>query len=131
MSASLSSSRLPAFLCSRGGTAEKLAAGVGAEHGRGMSFHAPSMAAACVVCGSTDARALCTTRLASGEEVVVCGTHELMHRRSRSVAASTSELAEIVRDRRDVRERRRDDPDELGAQLIAAFRTERRRTPRR
>lgn len=96
-----------------------------------MSFHAPSVAAACVVCGATDTRALCTTRLAGGEDVVVCGTHELMHRRARSVAASVAELGEIVRDRRLRDERRRDEPDELGAQLIAAFRTERRRTPRR
>jgi hypothetical protein len=96
-----------------------------------MSFHAPLSAAACVVCGSTDTRALCTTRLAGGEDVVVCGTHELMHRRSRSVAASVIELGEIVRDRRLRDERRSDGQDELGAQLSAAFRAERRRIARR
>ena len=90
-----------------------------------MSFRAPSNGSRCAICGQTDARALCTTRLSSGDVVVVCGTHELMHRRSRKVAANVSELGELVRDRRST-ERRHDDIDELGAQLSAAFRSERR-----
>lgn len=96
-----------------------------------MSFHAPLTAAACVVCGSTDARGLCTTRLAGGEEIVVCGTHELMHRRSRALARSAAELGALVSDRRMRDERRRDEPDELGARLVAAFCSDRRQTPRR
>ena len=91
-----------------------------------MSFRAPSIGSHCAVCGQTDARALCTTRLSNGDIVVVCGTHELMHRRSRRIAGNVSELTELVRDRRARDERRREEMDELGAQLSAAFRSERR-----
>jgi hypothetical protein len=76
----------------------------------------------CVVCGHTDERALVTTRLARGEVVVVCGTHELMHRRSKRKAQSTRELKAMLRDRRDTK-RRHPIPDELGARLIDAFST--------
>lgn len=96
-----------------------------------MSFHAPLVAASCIVCGSTDERGLCTTRLAGGEEVVVCGTHELMHRRSRALATSPGELRIIVSERRLRNERRHEQPDELGGRLVAAFCAERRRNPRR
>ena len=74
----------------------------------------------CVVCGESDARALCTTRLSRGDVVVVCGTHELMHRRSERKAESAAELRAMLRDRRESR-RRRPIPDELGARLIEAF----------
>ncbi len=91
-----------------------------------MSFRAPSIGSSCSVCGQTDVRALCTTRLSNGDVVVVCGTHELMHRRSRKIAANVRELDELVCDRRAHADRRREEIDELGAQLSAAFRSERR-----
>jgi len=74
----------------------------------------------CVVCGQSDARALSTTRLSRGDVVVVCGTHELMHRRQERKAATERELRAMLRDRRESR-RRRPIPDELGARLIEAF----------
>jgi hypothetical protein len=101
---------------------------------RAMSFRGPESASTkepiCVVCGQSDKRALCTTRLSTGETVVVCGTHELMHRRARTVAASVRDLAALVRDRRN-KHRRVEQIDELGARLASAFRPERRKTDRR
>ena len=75
----------------------------------------------CAVCGENDERALCTTRLSRGDIVVVCGTHELMHRRAERKAETASELRGMLRDRREPRTRRRPIPDELGARLIEAF----------
>jgi hypothetical protein len=77
----------------------------------------------CAVCGENDERALCTTRLSRGDIVVVCGTHELMHRRAERKADTASELRAMLRDRREPRTRRRPIPDELGARLIEAFST--------
>jgi hypothetical protein len=102
-----------------------------------MSFQVPTSPAACVVCGTSDARALCTTRLEGGELVVVCGTHELMHRRGPRVARSVDELKGLVRERRRRAERRlQGTGDELGLQLTEAFAgarrkaaSDRRRTP--
>ena len=74
----------------------------------------------CAVCGETDARALCTTRLSRGDIVVVCGTHELMHRREERKAETESQLRAMLRNRRESR-RRLPTPDELGAKLIEAF----------
>jgi hypothetical protein len=79
----------------------------------------------CAICGQADLRALSTTRLARGEVVVVCGTHELMHRRSGRTAESLSDLQAMVRDRREAR-RRYPIADELGARLMEAFSTNRR-----
>jgi hypothetical protein len=76
----------------------------------------------CAVCGCTDARGLCTTRLSRGDIVVVCGTHELMHRRAERKAESVRELRSMMRDRRETK-RRLPIPDELGARLIEAFGT--------
>ena len=80
----------------------------------------PEQLGNCVVCGEMDARALCTTRLSRGDVVVVCGTHELMHRRAERKAETAGELRAMLRDRRETR-RRRPIPDELGARLIEAF----------
>src|SRR5260221_11861925 len=91
-----------------------------------MSFRAPTNGSCCSVCGQTDVRALCTTRLSNGDVVVVCGTHELMHRRSRTLAATVGELTEIVRDRRARGRRIPQEGDDVAAQLSAAFRSERR-----
>jgi hypothetical protein len=74
----------------------------------------------CVVCGEIDARALSTTRLSRGDIVVVCGTHELMHRRAARKADTATELRSMLRNRRDTK-RRQPIPDELGARLIEAF----------
>jgi hypothetical protein len=84
----------------------------------------------CCVCGESDRRALVAVALAGGTRTTLCGTHELMHRRSGGVARSESELRELLRDRRGRRERRLEG-DELGAALTAAFRAERRAADRR
>jgi hypothetical protein len=80
----------------------------------------------CVVCGERDERALSTLKLGEdGARVVVCGSHDLVYRRSGQLANSVDELREIARDRRE-RAPRRDEGDELGAQLVAAFAPDRR-----
>jgi hypothetical protein len=79
----------------------------------------------CVVCGERDERSLSTLKLGEGARVVVCGSHDLIYRRSGKVARDVDELRAIVRDRRE-RALRRDDGDELGAQLSAAFSPDRR-----
>lgn len=81
----------------------------------------------CIVCGHFDSRALSTTRLANGEVVVVCGTHELMHRRAESPARSTAELRRMLTERRRG-SRRGIDGDELGMRLSEAFATSERRS---
>ena len=79
----------------------------------------------CVVCAERDERALSTLKLGAGTRVVVCGSHDLIYRRSGQVAFSVEELRTITRDRRQ-RSVRRDPGDELGAQLTSAFSQERR-----
>ncbi len=75
---------------------------------------------------------LVEVRLVAGTDVTLCGSHALMHRRSREQAKSVAELRAILRDRRAARERRGDDDprlgeiDELGLELSAAFAGERR-----
>ncbi len=89
---------------------------------------APSIHGSCCVCRERDARALTTTRLANGEVVVVCGNHELMHRRQESPAKSEAELRSSLRQRRTA-SRRGEGGDELGMRLSEAFSpVERRRT---
>lgn len=80
----------------------------------------------CVVCGHFDARALTTTRLANGEVVIVCGTHELIHRRAESPAKSTADLRRMLTERRRG-SRRGIDGDELGMRLSEAFASSDRR----
>jgi hypothetical protein len=79
----------------------------------------------CVVCGHRDERALTTIMLASGIRVTLCGTHDLVYRRSGQLAYTVDELSDITRERRE-RLPRRDDGDELGQQLSAAFAPNRR-----
>ncbi|HEY2509764.1 MAG TPA: hypothetical protein VGI39_02880 [Polyangiaceae bacterium] len=80
----------------------------------------------CVVCGERDERALSTLKLADdGGRVVICGSHDLVYRRSGQIATDVEQLRAIVRDRRE-RLPRRDEGDELGAQLVAAFSPQRR-----
>jgi hypothetical protein len=63
--------------------------------------------------------------LASGIRVVVCGSHDLVYRRSGHLAFTVDELRDISRDRRE-RAPRREEGDELGEQLISAFAPRRR-----
>jgi hypothetical protein len=74
----------------------------------------------CVVCGLADARALTTTTLGDGTEVVVCGSHELAHRRAGLSARTTAELANLAAERRR-RHRRVPPADELAGMLSEAF----------
>ncbi len=84
-----------------------------------------SYASGCTVCGSQDSRALTTTRIGTGDLVVVCGTHELMHTRAGRVAGTVTELRAMLKDRRLGRDRRTRG-DELGAALESAFSPHRR-----
>ncbi len=81
----------------------------------------------CVVCGVSDSRVLTTTRLAAGELVVVCGSHELAHRRAHveSPVRTVTQLRALVGDRRTDRERRTEG-DELALHLQLAFSSDRR-----
>jgi hypothetical protein len=79
----------------------------------------------CVVCGERDERALSTLKLIDGTRVFVCGSHDLIYRRSGQTASTVEELREIAADRRE-HSARRDAGDELGSQLSAAFANDRR-----
>lgn len=80
----------------------------------------------CVVCGERDERALSTLKLIDGTRVFVCGSHDLIYRRSGQTASTVEELCSIARDRRE-HSARRDPGDELGAQLTSAFSANERR----
>jgi hypothetical protein len=84
----------------------------------------------CVVCGEHDERSLSTLMLGDGTRVVVCGSHDLVYRRSGELACSVEELRQITRDRRE-RAPRRDVGDELGEKLLSAFAPNRRTADRR
>jgi hypothetical protein len=86
----------------------------------------------CVVCGLSDARALLDVDLAGDPCITLCGSHELMHRRSGWKARTVAELRSAFGDRRSTD--RRGIPgevDELAEKLTAAFTRERRTTSRR
>ena len=84
----------------------------------------------CCVCGVHDARALVDVVLLGGAQATLCGSHALMHRRSRAQPRSESELRSLVNERRRRRDRR-GVGDELAAALASAFRGERRGQNRR
>ena len=84
----------------------------------------------CCVCGERDTRALVEVYLLGGKHATLCGTHALMHRRSRVPLHSESELRNVLADRRSRRDRRKDG-DELGAALVSAFSGEKRERDRR
>jgi hypothetical protein len=88
------------------------------------------LGSSCCVCGSRDARALVEVVLVGGSRATLCGSHALMHRRSREQARSVSALRELFHDRRG-RHERRGEADELGAALTAAFNGDRRENSRR
>ncbi len=80
----------------------------------------------------SDARGLIEVELASEPCVALCGTHELMHRRSGWKAATVAELRMAFGNRRSTE--RRGGPgeiDELAEKLTAAFTRDRRSTSRR
>ncbi|HLK37485.1 MAG TPA: hypothetical protein VKU41_12085 [Polyangiaceae bacterium] len=87
-------------------------------------------AGSCCVCGASDSRGLVELALAGGTHVVLCGTHALMHRRSRARARSIDELRRFYGDRR-LGADRRGEADELAAALTAAFNGDRREGDRR
>jgi len=74
---------------------------------------------------------LIDVRLASGIDVTLCGSHELMFRRAGSCAASAKELKATFADRRSFDRRARGEGDELAERLAAAFTPERRSVDRR
>jgi len=85
------------------------------------------------VCGNSDARALEDVILEGGARATLCGSHALMHRRlptAGRAAQTVAELRELLANRRDRRDRRQDG-DELGAALTAAFSGSRREGDRR
>ncbi len=71
--------------------------------------------------------------LPGGARATLCGSHELMHRRSDVKAESVAELRSAFGDRRGTRRRgaASGEVDELAESLTAAFTRERRRTERR
>ena len=86
----------------------------------------------CAVCGMCDARGLVEVDLAGAPCITLCGTHELMHRRSGWKAQTVEELRAAYGDRRSTD--RRGGPgeiDELAEALTAAFTKDRRTTSRR
>lgn len=87
----------------------------------------------CAVCGLRDARALVDVELAGGVRTVLCGTHDLMLRRSGASVRSADELKALLAERRkdDRRAYGFEEVDELAASLAAAFTRERRATERR
>jgi hypothetical protein len=85
---------------------------------------------ACCVCGAKDARLLVQVTLVGGTQATLCGSHALMHNRAGSLARSEAELKTALADRRGRRDRRQDG-DELGAALTAAFQGTQRSADRR
>ena len=86
----------------------------------------------CAVCGMSDARALVEVDLAEAAGITLCGSHELMHRRSGFAARTVTDLCSAFGNRRSTE--RRGGPgevDELAEKLSAAFIRERRGTARR
>ncbi len=78
-----------------------------------------------------DTRALVPAVLATGERVTLCGSHELMVRRSGAKARSVAELRDRFGERRSMQRRATGEIDELAANLTAAFTSERRTSDRR
>jgi hypothetical protein len=89
-----------------------------------------SLGSSCCVCGESDKRALVEVGLVGGGRALLCGSHAVMHGRAAPRATTPAELRELLRDRRGRRDRR-NDGDELGAALTAAFSGERRAADRR
>jgi hypothetical protein len=82
------------------------------------------------MCGLRDERALVEVTLQGGARATLCGTHALMHSRTRAPVRTIAELQTLLRERRGRRDRR-EEGDALGDALTAAFNGERRATGRR
>jgi hypothetical protein len=84
----------------------------------------------CAVCGVKDARMLAVVQLRGGEEATLCGSHALMHARSKADIRTEADLREHFADRRSGTRRVSNSSavggDELAEKLSAAFRRERR-----
>lgn len=85
----------------------------------------------CCVCQMQDARALLDVKLGDGSSVTLCGSHDLMMRRSTVRPQSLVELKMMFGERRETHRRGPIDVDELAAALSAAFAPDRRTTDRR
>jgi hypothetical protein len=93
----------------------------------------PHSRSACCVCGTSDARTLVEVPLAdgvNGAKAVLCGSHALMLQRIGTPARTEADLRAALGDRRGRRDRR-EEGDELGAALTAAFQSARRTGDRR
>jgi hypothetical protein len=82
------------------------------------------------MCGLRDERALVEVTLQGGARATLCGTHALMHSRTRAPVRTIAELQTQLRERRGRRDRR-EEGDALGDALTAAFSGDRRATGRR
>jgi hypothetical protein len=82
------------------------------------------------VCTASDARVLVDVVLRGGAHATLCGSHALLYRGFAEQASTEIELRSLLADRRGRRDRR-DDQDELGAALNAAFNGDRRGADRR
>ena len=83
----------------------------------------------CAVCGEHDERMLATVQLRGGDEATLCGSHALMHARSKEDLRSVSDLKAAFGDRRSGTRRAAppaEHRDELAERLHNAFIRERR-----
>lgn len=99
---------------------------------RPVSIHPEAPMSCCAVCGVSDERMLAIVQLRGGTEATLCGSHALMHARSKADLRSIADLRAAFADRR---ERARRAPqtsgDELADRLQSAFTRERRTQERR
>jgi hypothetical protein len=84
----------------------------------------------CCVCEASDERTLVEVELDGGGRATLCGSHAIMHGRSKQDARSAADLRDLLRDRR-ARSERRHEGDELGTALTTAFNSNRRTADRR
>ena len=81
----------------------------------------------CAVCRVKDTRMLAVVQLRGGEEATLCGSHALMHARSKADIRTEADLRDHFADRRSgTRRVASSSGDELADKLNAAFRRERR-----
>jgi hypothetical protein len=86
----------------------------------------------CAVCGEEDKRMLAIVQLRGGEEATLCGSHALMHARSKEDIRTEDDLRNAFSNRRSgVRRAAASSGDELADKLQAAFTRERRSVERR
>lgn len=86
----------------------------------------------CAVCGEDDKRMLAIVQLRGGSEATLCGSHALMHARSKEDIRTADDLRRAFADRRSgTRRAALSSGDELADKLQAAFTRERRAADRR